>query len=967
MEAAFSRDADGLSRTSSDPWVFLPMLSPRFPAGSRPGGAGTFWQRFKEIESLLVGFRAIQKGGRRPQMRIVCVDSLNVFGDGPLSRDELRQLMGLFRRHEVIGLFTAEEGEAGSTSEMEYLADVVMRLHAGEENGYFLRHLEIEKSRYQQQVNGRHPFKIRGMRERVASSSKGFFQAIMAYPSLHYVSSATTIQQSRTVRGADSRERVVPDLPAFDIGIQALADIVVADLQRPAIVTIRGDRGTYKTCIAHTFLLDGIRCGENAMLLTLGEKTQFEPDRHKANWMVCREILEETNTGHGLKQRLVAGFSEIKTGGSYIDDTKLCRRVWSYNDKKEPRLVEIAFRQGALLPEQFVECVRDVLRSYSERMRPWRVVLDDVSLVGSSYPFLRHSETAGDLALPTLVHVLRAANANLVITGTPGGFAEADEAVNRACTLSDTVLSCNFCDVFGKRFVAVTGEGLKANRGGGEPADVSGVRIGSSEAVPPVIVPQKDNYFAVDRTKLQGLVGHDRGEIYRPGVVVNLFREGEVLEHYNAEIRTMLERAFACPSDSGRDLTSGSGGDEKVTVFEFGSDKSEAVHDSLKILGGKPVERTVVYAVDEFYSESSGEGRGVPQTLGLLTKGDLEGIGERDEFRHWSADSTVPYYSNVLLVAYNRELVARIRGRGARTIDWEKRLDWRSLSDCLATGSPIAHDVDDPADKGSVVWPFECGAWSGETLACVLLDALISAGRYEPDLGKVVELACAETNRRKTERILCGLGKLFHRSFRSWVRAAPEKRKRWGRRYHDRIIPNAAVYVCWYSQLRELIEEHPELATKLSVCALPGDGVTGDWYLGVAAGSVSMKLGISVLNILCSQNEEYKRFIRGVGLPVRNAYEDSAFVAWPNARRRTLLRTILQIHERARARSRIVGYQESRAALGTLGTQLAYLRDSAREDFVTSLLDRLGPMVGFLMSSRSRAYPPAPRVSGKRE
>ena len=99
---------------SSKPSVFLGVLTPKVSGGT--DGQRTFWERFKQLEKLLIGFRALKSA---PEMRFVCLDGLSAFGDGPLSREELHQLMDLFQRNGVIGMFTAEEGPAGEIAEME--------------------------------------------------------------------------------------------------------------------------------------------------------------------------------------------------------------------------------------------------------------------------------------------------------------------------------------------------------------------------------------------------------------------------------------------------------------------------------------------------------------------------------------------------------------------------------------------------------------------------------------------------------------------------------------------------------------------------------------------------------------------------------------------------------------------------------------------------------------------------------
>ena len=71
-------------------------------------------------------------------------------------------------------------------------------------------------------------------------------------------------------------------------------------------------------------------------------------------------------------------------------------------------------------------------------------------------------------------------------------------------------------------------------------------------------------------------------------------------------------------------------------------------------------------------------------------------------------------------------------------------------------------------------------------------------------------------------------------------------------------------------QVRELIDRRPALATELDIRALPGGGFRGDWFIGIAHGSVSPALGRHIIEMLCRKEEDYRRFARGVGLPTRS-------------------------------------------------------------------------------------------------
>ena len=94
------------------------------------------------------------------------------------------------------------------------------------------------------------------------------------------------------------------------------------------------------------------------------------------------------------------------------DITEHChalKRYVSKGNSLHPDLIEVAFKGGSLLPEEFLDIVRSIFREQrivgGKDIR--RVVLDDISLIGVSYPLLRESKTAGELFLPSFVHIIR--------------------------------------------------------------------------------------------------------------------------------------------------------------------------------------------------------------------------------------------------------------------------------------------------------------------------------------------------------------------------------------------------------------------------------------------------------------------------------------------------------------------------------------------------------------------------------
>jgi KaiC/GvpD/RAD55 family RecA-like ATPase len=1036
------------------PRVLMPILSPRSLHAAQAGATETFQTRYEQLERLLRGFRWLRSPGLAkrefplPELRMVCIDSLSALAERPLTREELFRVFDLFTHYGVVGVATAEDQSEENADAMDYLADVVIDLRAEEDAGYATRYIEIKKARHQHQVYGLHPFGVRNYQEINADVDSpadvdAAFQAIMIYPSIHHTVASTRQNPPR------NPEQQKVDL--FDIGVASLGNVLTNRLPRGSIVAVNGPRGTFKSHIAHNFLLSGIVNGESALLVHLGEQEQFCPSMWTGDsnsvgdsWLVSRDLVSQFNDYRkrvGLPQveksacreRLweqftLAGDKQAGLGVEHKNTAKFARKVWRFGGVEKvpargkrplPVLVELDLKPGALLPEQFIKLVRDIFRqldTYRDKRKAAeirRIVLDDVSLIGTSYPFLRQSKTAGDLFLSAFAHMCRAYNIDLVTLGTSGEFNEADGVVKRAATLADSVLTCNYCDVFGARFIAVTGEGLMV---GSQRDPDNRQRPVYGEYVPGVIAAERGGVFDVNLELLEGLVGFEQGRVHRPGLVVSVFSEGSILGRYNAEIRTMLERAFASPSSGRVGAESGLSRipDADISVMEFDSGKSGPLHQSLDVLRGKPIDKTVVCALDEFFLGPNAAGfttptdAATPGVLGQRLPGpssatltdvlcDLTSVTHDvvSKFRKelWPDNKypktvvAVPYYSNLLVLAYRADVLGSTL---ERTIRRDSGRTWSILANAIEKGNH------------STFWGFECGAWSRETLACVVLDLLLSPTDLPVprSVRKVIEGACAGRRLKSLSAEFSALRRLFRNSMRidhglfpagpqtdpgphqkeESTRLPPSLPSGRGLRpralmreieaYSQKLVGNAAIYLGWYSQLRELIDEHPEVGPNLKVIALPGGGIRGDWYLGVVKGSVSVKLGLNIIKILANENEDSRRFIRGVGLPVLGKRSDGTPVdmksrmAW--YRGQVPLSAVLKIHKNARSRSRFSDYQGCRETLAALGEQIAFTVDCDRES-IEALLSRASRII---RSSGPEDPPPsggqASRQSGHR-
>ena len=175
-------------------------------------------------------------------------------------------------------------------------------------------------------------------------------------------------------------------------------------------------------------------------------------------------------------------------------------------------------------------CLADNFRSAKtgDNFWPKRVVMQNVSIIGTSYPFLRSPTTGPELFLSGLTHLLKCREADFLMTTCTDGVPASEEITKQAISLADIAIKCSHLDVFGDRYVTVTGPGLIEHdvRNANTPEDVPGV------------MRRRTDHFWIDMEVLEGLVGFGTGQIRRPGAVLQLFEEGQLHKKYNHQVKT---------------------------------------------------------------------------------------------------------------------------------------------------------------------------------------------------------------------------------------------------------------------------------------------------------------------------------------------------------------------------------------------------------------------------------------------
>ena len=141
------------------------------------------------------------------------------------------------------------------------------------------------------------------------------------------------------------RPRKVAPIELFATGIAGLDDVLGGGLARNHLYLIEGDPGTGKTTLAMQFLMEGVRCGQKSLYVSLSEsKAELLEIAESHGWSIDGIDVFE----------LAADESELKPEAQYT----------VFN----PTEIELADTTNALLAEV-------------ERLQPVRVVIDSLSEV----------------------------------------------------------------------------------------------------------------------------------------------------------------------------------------------------------------------------------------------------------------------------------------------------------------------------------------------------------------------------------------------------------------------------------------------------------------------------------------------------------------------------------------------------------------------------------------------------------
>jgi KaiC./DnaB-like helicase C terminal domain. len=461
------------------PQIVFPKLSPR---GISPDTSAKedfiFLQRIDELQKLLRAIstynmreRTKEAELREPFVKLVVIDSLDVFGERTLTREEINRLFMLFKQYGIIGIFTMGfvgyeflNSEAAYKTAVTYQADVVIELKREFYNNYTCSYFEIIKSRHVRHVLGHHPYKVENYpideeekRTQYSFPNKDLIKKILVFPSLHYRISASENSGPRPEKEKSNKE--IKSLFGIDNIVKVMPNhFKERSMEFPQIITISGKSGLFKSDIALNALLSGIvDYGERGLIVRLGDRDAFTVRGMRFE----KELLERTKKySHAEEENKVIFYEKGKNVIHNDEPNKYTLKGWSIiKDQIKPQLLEVTFKNGALLPEEFVDEICKIINLYGIR----RVVFTDLKYIGSSYPFLVNSDTSGNLFLSAFVHIMRNYGMHVIMSSSKSGLNVSDVELSKAGILADAILTCRTKINQNANEVYIEGEGLITN------------------------------------------------------------------------------------------------------------------------------------------------------------------------------------------------------------------------------------------------------------------------------------------------------------------------------------------------------------------------------------------------------------------------------------------------------------------------------------------------------------------------
>ncbi len=200
--------------------------------------------------------------GRGDKRRLVVVDGLNILSTEQRRAFEIDKLVSAMRKNSLVGIIVFES-IVPMISGIVSQADLLIELRGQEIEGpprYFLNHLSIIKSRFQQSVLGWHQYKIK--------KDTG----VTIFPSVHYRTHRINLLDDRLKQSQKplGKLKSEEERKSCKDNKSVLAQLIGIDhLKQGSCTVVLGPRRTWKTQLTLDFLRAGSLVGQPGLLVSL--------------------------------------------------------------------------------------------------------------------------------------------------------------------------------------------------------------------------------------------------------------------------------------------------------------------------------------------------------------------------------------------------------------------------------------------------------------------------------------------------------------------------------------------------------------------------------------------------------------------------------------------------------------------------------------------------------------------------
>jgi KaiC/GvpD/RAD55 family RecA-like ATPase len=814
------------------------------------------------------------------------------FGEDRPRRARIAQLLRTAQNKCHVALVIEESDERKRLPE-EFVTDVVIRLRYREERDYVRRTLEVEKVRGQYHARGQHDFAIRPdpLNQFSPDLPKVGHDYFYVFPSLHWLD-------------AEGRKTPIID-PVHDVeragfGIayldNMLGETALSGLPVDAPTGLIGEDGTFKSHLGRAFLSQCFKESDDtkwgvAVLLTTRD--------------VTRAKLEELLPLHvgaprsGIAKRILCRQLEIH----HLSPSVLIHII--------QRLIEQA---QTILGWQEDSTTR---RASGHRIR---FVVDNWTSIQNAYPEIKHDP----IFLPFLIRYLRQQGISTLILATAAGGAKRAHDPGLAVELRDLTphhLYTWHVPFFGVSRVAITAVPSLSRR----LAPIRELRLQRGD-------PQKNEKTPEEALEVDPhfelYTGLEKGQPRFVPLRVHLYAETRAFDPYFKEMNNVLSRLIYGLPQHRIVITENPESYERLREFsrlqrgarldhtlvlqvdEFWAETQAPSDPPPTLLGQNAyLEKVtmqgnkVVDPEDPFrLFQPSLQGPKAADGGELVRKQFFQIPGNNYNKYGKQPIQKVPLFwdfgflmarQSVWKEALEKPLKS---GRTVRAVwqdlseDSARIVSWNDFFEACTIVAETA-SAKTPSGKASAPVKFDVSMITPETFSCLVLEIwaslIFEAGDQMFGVGRREWASGMSERSNTTMQSLLEWLELYNTQLRSaldLLMGVLETKEFEHKDLNFRVRPavrDAVASRHWYSTATAPpnvgpggagATENAETTEVYVPLALPGRFcVRGDWFLAVARGSRSPRLGERTMDILCSRRANIVRLQLGLGLPVRDA------------------------------------------------------------------------------------------------